>query len=116
MNSDTKQLGASGEELAAQFLCQKGYQILARNLKSRYGEIDILARHGDILVIVEVKTKRSISYGLPAEMVNAAKQRKLQVLAMMTAQQHNMVNYRIDVIAIDASRRPPYIEHFISAV
>lgn len=114
--NQAKELGASGEELAAQFLCQRGYRILARNLKSRYGEIDILAVKDGMLVVVEVKTKQSTAFGHPAEMITLAKQRKLRTLALWAASQYNMVNYRIDVIAIRAWVQPVQIEHYPSAV
>lgn len=117
MTFERKKLGAVGEELAAQFLISKGYRILVRNLKSRYGEIDILAADGQTAVIVEVKTKTNAVYGAPVEMVNRQKQRKLQVLAMDLANQHQLVDYRIDVVAIDLSQSTqPIIEHFIAAI
>lgn len=112
MTVDRKKLGASGEELAAQFLMRQGYRILARNLKLRYGEVDVLALDGLTLVIVEVKTKASRQYGLPAEMVTPTKQRKLRLLAQIVASQYNMVNYRIDVVAIDWSTSLPRLEHY----
>jgi putative endonuclease len=52
MNRQRQELGQSGEELATQFLLKKGYRILARNLKNRYGEIDILAQHNRTVVLV----------------------------------------------------------------
>lgn len=117
MTFERKKLGAVGEELAAQFLISKGYRILVRNLKTRYGEIDILAADGQTAVVVEVKAKTNTLYGSPVEMVNRQKQRKLQVLAMDLANQHHLVDYRIDVVAIDLSRpSQPVIEHYIAAV
>lgn len=116
MTLHRKKLGASGEELAAQFLLARNYRILARNLKLKYGEVDILALDQESLVIVEVKTKRILSFGLPVEMVTPAKQRKLQQLALLLSQRYNMVNYRIDVIAVDWSVNPPVIDHFTNAL
>jgi putative endonuclease len=112
-----KKLGTAGEDLAAQFLLKLGYRILARNLKNRYGEIDLLAVDGATLVIVEVKAKSNTVYGTAAEMVNRPKQQKLKLLAVAVAQQYRMLDYRIDVIAIDAaSSANPTIEHYINAV
>lgn len=117
MRNQTQKLGDAGEELAAQFLLKKGYRILARNLKSRYGEIDILAEDGTTLVLVEVKTKSSLAYGQPYEMVGKQKQHKLILLAEDLAERHNMVDYRIDVVSIYLpADQNPTIEHFISAI
>jgi putative endonuclease len=117
MTFERKKLGAVGEELATQFLISRGYRILARNLKTRYGEIDVLAADGQTAVIVEVKTKTNTLYGAPVEMVNRQKQRKLQTLAMDLANQHHLVDYRIDVVAIDLSQaNQPAIEHYIAAI
>lgn len=116
MQNQRQQLGQSGEERATQFLLQKGYRILARNLKSQYGEVDIVALDGPTLVIIEVKTKQSLAFGLPAEMVTRAKQQKLRLLARQLALANQKVNYRIDVIAIDWSGSQPVIDHFQSAV
>ncbi len=117
MTFQRKKLGAVGEELAAQFLFQKGYRILARNLKTQYGEIDIVATDGSTTVIVEVKTKSGTSFGGPAEMVTKHKQQKLRLLAYLYAGEHSLADYRIDVIAIDLPPHgQPSIEHLISAV
>ena len=116
MTFKRKKLGSAGEELAAQFLLQKGYRILARNLKTEYGEMDIIAALETVTVFVEVKTKTSTVYGVPAEMVTARKQEKLRLLATLYATAHQLTDYRIDVIAIDVSAHPPTIEHLIAAV
>lgn len=117
MYLSTKELGDAGEELAAQFLLNQNYQILARNLKNRYGEIDIVAKQHDTIVFVEVKTKQSHNYGLPVEMVTPRKQQKLRQVATALARQYNMVEYRIDVVAISILKdQKPHIEHFIAAV
>src|SRR5688500_15201915 len=101
MANDRQQLGVTGEELAAQLLLKKGYRILARNLKLKYGEIDIVALDGQTLVVVEVKAKSSSLYGLSAEMVTPTKQLKLRRLAELLAERHNKIEYRIDVVTVD---------------
>lgn len=112
-----KKLGASGEDLAAQFLLSKDYQVLERNLKTRYGEIDILARDRQTVVVVEVKTKTNLLYGQPYEMVHAKKQRKLRLLATALATERQYKDYRIDVISVDLSDPVrPKIEHLVGAV
>lgn len=116
MTFERKKLGASGEDLAAEFLLQKGYRILARNMKTRYGEIDILALDRKTTVVVEVKTKTSVIFGTPAEMVTPKKQQTLRNLAETLAADLELKDYRIDVVSVDASVNPAVIEHLISAV
>jgi putative endonuclease len=69
--------GKEGEELALKFLKKNGYRIVERNYRCRYGEIDIIARDGAVLVFVEVKARASGAFGLPAESVDARKQRHI---------------------------------------
>jgi putative endonuclease len=75
-------LGAAGEELAAAWYQANGYEVVARNWRCRHGEIDLVARRRGVLVICEVKTRRSDAFGHPAEAVTPAKQRKLRQLAL----------------------------------
>ena len=70
-------LGKHGEDLACRELRRRGYVVLARRYCTRWGEIDIVARDGDTLVFVEVKTRRSTAFGGPAAAVNYGKQRRL---------------------------------------
>ena len=70
-------LGKQGEDLACRELRRRGYAVLARGYRTRWGEIDIVARDGDILVFVEVKTRRSPGFGGPLAAVNYRKQRRL---------------------------------------
>ncbi len=114
MSDYNHELGASGELEATQFLLQKDYRLLARNLKTRYGEVDILMADGPTLVIVEVKTKTNLLYGQPLEMITKAKKCKLTTLALHLATRYNKIDYRIDVVAIDRSTRPTRIEHIIA--
>lgn len=108
--------GHLGEDLATQELNNKGYKILDRNLRLPVGEIDILAKDGKTIVIVEVKTKTSDIYGHPAEMVGKHKQRKLCQLARSLELQYPLRQIRIDVIAVDTSYDPPTLEHLIDVV
>ena len=75
------QLGADGEALAAAWYEAHGYAVLARNWRCREGEIDLIVHRGRAVVICEVKTRTSEAFGVPAEAVTAAKQRKLRALA-----------------------------------
>jgi putative endonuclease len=98
-------LGQTGERLAAERLVQCGYRILERNVRSRYGEIDIVAEDGDDLVFVEVKTRRGVAYGLPEEAVTVRKQQKLIELALYYLDAHacSERSWRIDVVAVQLS-------------
>jgi len=73
----TKVLGNQGEQAAAEALVQKGYVIEARNFRVPVGEIDIIARRQGVLVFVEVKTRRSLHFGRPAEAVGWKKQQRI---------------------------------------
>lgn len=98
------------------FLQRKGYQILEKNLKNKIGEIDILARDGNFLVLVEVKTKSNQDFGLPQEMVNYKKQQKLLRLANSLLRDYPAENFRIDVVAIENREGRWLIEHIENAV
>lgn len=76
-----KSLGRAGEELAAQYLAREGLEILERNFRVREGEIDLVARDGDIIVFVEVKTRRGREFGLPVESVDEKKQERIRRVA-----------------------------------
>ena len=69
--------GVAAESRAAQYLQQQGLTIVERNYRSRYGEIDLIARDGEALVFVEVRSRRSAQFGGAAASIDAAKQRKL---------------------------------------
>jgi putative endonuclease len=81
MANATQAVGAYGERLAARHLMDTGMAILDRNWRCRDGEIDIIARDGDVLVFCEVKTRRGGGFGPPAEAVRPAKRRRLRRLA-----------------------------------
>jgi putative endonuclease len=99
-------LGIFGENLASSYLQEKGYTIIERNFKARYGEIDIIAKIHDLIVFVEVKTRTGNQFGLPEEAVT---KRKIHEV-VQTAQYYCLLHkdtpkaQRIDVIAILLSR------------
>lgn len=76
-------LGASGEARAAAWYEARGYRVLARNWRVREGELDLVLARGSTVVFCEVKTRSSLAYGLPAEAVGPAKQRRLRSLALL---------------------------------
>lgn len=104
--------GRTGENAAIGFLKKHGYEIICRNWKSKAGEIDIIARDGDFLVIVEVKTKRTAEFGTPEESVNSKKQKRIINLANNYIKIHNIHNEtRFDVIAIILKDKSVVITH-----
>ncbi len=78
MKSDNKKTGKLGEDLACQFLQDKGFLVIERNFSTRFGEIDIVCLDGEILVFVEVKIKIGHDFGEPEEMVNKSKLARVQ--------------------------------------
>lgn len=95
-------LGRTGEALAGRWLERAGCQILDRNWRCRTGEIDLVALDGDDLVVVEVKTRRSLRLGHPAEAVTGRKLARLRVLAGLWLAEHTVsaAGVRLDVIAV----------------
>ena len=88
-----------GEGLATEALRKKGYEIIKRNFSNKFGEIDIIAKDKNILVFVEVKTKKGTDFGLPEEMINLYKLRKVQKMAEVYLNGKSLP-CRIDVVAI----------------
>lgn len=96
-----KALGTKGEDLAVRFLQKKGYRIVKRNYKTPVGEIDIIARDGDTIVFIEVKTRTDISFGYPFEAVNNRKRQKLKNLALLYLKRQGKESpVRFDVLSI----------------
>ena len=98
-------LGRTGERLAADALMNKGYRILERNFRCRYGEIDLVAEDEHDLIFVEVKARRGTSYGLPEDALTFFKRRKLLELASYYLDLHTCADrsWRIDVVAVQFS-------------
>ncbi len=115
-------LGRWGESLAAEFLQAQGYVIIGRNVRTPYGEIDLVAEMAapPTLVFVEVKTRRSAQYGLPEDAINARKQEHLRSSVNYYLQQHLEFQgaMRVDVISIQRYHpgEPPVITHFENAL
>ena len=96
-------LGKTGEDLAAAELERRGYAILARSYRTRYGEIDIVAEEGDTLVFVEVKVRATGECGTAAEAVTRHKQRRIASMASDYLARNDLseIACRFDVVAID---------------
>lgn len=110
-------LGQQGENLAAEHLRGLGYSIVARNFRTRMGEIDMIALDGDTLVFVEVKTRRSARFGTGAEAVTAHKQLKIGRMAQcyLALKGNPSVRCRFDVMDIRLGLENPSIRHLIDA-
>ena len=103
--------GRQGENQAALFLRRQGYQIIARNLRAPFGEIDLVARQGKTLCFIEVKARSSERFGWPEEAVTASKRRTLARLAEWYLQAHphtRTETVRFDVVSLvlDGQGRP----------
>jgi putative endonuclease len=96
------ELGQRGERLAERALVGRGYEILDRNWRCAAGEIDLIARDGDELVFVEVKTRRSTTYGHPFEAITAAKLARLRRLVAAWLAAGGSAHLRAGRVRIDA--------------
>ena len=98
-------IGKAGEKTGADFLIEKGYQILARNVKTPLGEIDLVAEDHGTLVFIEEKTRRSSRFGTGEEAVNLPKQIRLSRLASWYLARRSTKDQpvRFDVLAVDLS-------------
>jgi putative transposase len=107
-----RQLGDHGEDLAAAALKRQGYKILERNYVTPLGEIDLIARQGKTVVVVEVKTRRSASFGAPQDAVHSGKQARLRRLAecYLKAKRLSGTPVRFDVVAITLAGDEPRVE------
>ena len=96
------ELGRRGEDLAARWVRTQGWQVLERNWRGEGGEIDLVARDGEDLVILEVKTRSGTGFGSPLEAVTPAKVARLRRLAAhwLAAHEVRPANIRLDVIGI----------------
>lgn len=130
MTPSAKELGRWGEAFAAEYLLNSGYTIIARNERTPYGEIDLIAeqvsRSGaeaqnseKVTVFVEVKTRTSKKFGYPEQSVTPRKLENLLSSAQHYLQEHakQEVDWRIDVIAIERYEdQTPIIHHFENAL
>lgn len=112
-------LGDRGERVAARFLKDLGFRILATRYRTSLGELDLIAQDGNCIVFVEVKTRRSTDAGNPFEAVGAAKQAQLTRLALAYLKQKGLLDRpaRFDVVSIvwSDSGEKPQITHYRNA-
>ena len=109
-------LGKMGEELAVNYLIGKGYEILERNWRNKHKEIDIVAKDGETLVIVEVKTRQSDGFGEPDMAVTRQKQKCLVYAANAYVFSKRLdLDIRFDIISIVFNQGNPKIDHIEDA-
>lgn len=102
MTEPRRALGAAGEARAAAWYRSHGYRVIATNWRCREGELDLVVRRGRVVVFVEVKTRRTDRFGVPAEAVTVAKQRRIRLLASRFLQASDLRpgELRFDVVSI----------------
>ncbi len=112
-----KDLGNKGEDFAVNYLKKKGYRIIAKNYKTFIGEVDIIAKDGETIVFVEVKTRANNTYGYPFESVTRRKKQKMRNLALLYLKKlGDNPPVRFDVLSImygDTNKKE--IEHIVDA-
>ncbi len=119
MTRHNRKIGTWGEGVAADWLTGHGCEVVARNIRTPYGEIDIVARQGDVTLFVEVKTRTSDSMGLPEISVTPRKQQHMLAAAEYYAAEHGIDHWQIDVIAIEGSPNAsvtPLVTRFENAI
>lgn len=110
--ADNLSIGKKGENLAAEFLTKKGYQILRRNYRYRRGEIDLIAKRNNIIIFVEVKYRSGTSFGFPEDFVDNSKEEMVLKTAEFFLEEENWNgDIRFDIIAISGNE----IRHFLDA-
>lgn len=114
---DNIAIGDKGEQSAAMYLTKHGYTIIATKYRTKTGEIDIIAKDKECLVFVEVKTRRSTLYGLPAEAVNFRKQQKIINTALCFLKQRGITDSacRFDILEVYLVKDTIQCNHIINA-
>ena len=114
MSLDARALGAEAEEIAASYLTAHGAEVLERNYRRRLGELDVIAREGDTLLIVEVRTRSTNAYGGAAASIDGRKRRRIVRAAQQLLQQRRSLArlaVRFDVIVVSDVEKPnPRVE------
>ena len=114
-----RRLGTTGERIAEAYLVARGYRIIDRNIRTPFGEIDLIARNDHCIIFIEVKTRRSLRYGLPEQAITRRKVATLVHCATLYLQSHPDLDgdWQIDVIAIrHTPSLAPEIHHIEDAV
>ena len=98
----TTAIGRNGEDIARTYLERKGMRFLAKNYKRRHGEVDLIMEDGNYLVFVEVKTRRTLAYGMPAEAVTPYKQKHIRYCAEIYFYENKITSHptRFDIVEV----------------
>ena len=115
---NNREIGKIGEDIATQYLEKIGYQIVEKNFQCKLGEIDIIAKDKDEVVFVEVKSRKILSYGKPADAVNGIKKKHIYRTAQYYLLIHNQLDVytRIDVIEIYLNEEKYRLNHIKQAI
>jgi putative endonuclease len=112
-----QRIGKWGEEAVAMYLTKRGYEVVARNARTPYGEIDIIARQGETTIFLEVKTLTSSKNFFPEQNVTARKQAHMLACAEHYAAENAIDHWQIDVVAVEGKvGLEPQITHFENAI
>jgi len=112
-----QRIGKWGEQAAAEFLLERGYVIVTQNFRTPYGEIDLVARQGEITIFIEVKTRTSNKMGLPEESINLRKRQHMISAAEYYAAESEIDHWQIDVLSIEGKPgSEPVITYFENAI
>lgn len=113
MTQRRRAIGDQGEELAARWLSDNGFELIGRNIRLGRKEIDIICRSDSMIVFVEVKSGSSDRFGHPAYRVDQRKRRALVEAAQqwIAGQPETDLEFRFDVITVDTAQDPPVLEH-----
>ncbi|SOD03874.1 putative endonuclease [bacterium JGI 053] len=114
LGSQNKPVGDRGERLAAEHLERAGWTILSRNFRVGHREVDLVARRGEVVAFVEVKTRAGLGYGYPLEAITLRKRREIQQVATVWVERHGKPDdvYRYDAVAVlILAGREPEIDH-----
>jgi putative endonuclease len=115
-----QQFGRAAEAVAATHLTRAGWTLLGRNVRIGRGEVDLIVRRGTVLAFVEVKARRSAACGAPEDAVDWRKRRQVARLAELWLAARpwalrGVSDVRFDVVAVDATVRPPSVRHLPAA-
>lgn len=117
MTKHNQRVGGWGEGIAADFLAERGCEILARNIRTPYGEIDIIARQGDVTIFAEVKTLTTSRNFYPEHNITARKREHMLAAAEHYASENNIDHWQIDVIAVEGNpSAKPVVTYFENAI
>lgn len=120
MGREKIRVGAAGEDIARRYLLNKGYKVIGKNIRTPFGEIDLVARHKGLMVFIEVKSRLTHSLGPPFLSVTKLKERHIIKNALFYLKKHGLFwsDWRIDVVSVKLNEhcQAEHIEHFENAV